>query len=167
MVSRSLTRPLGAVVLALLVPLAACKKEEKTAQSNQPGISGVQINTGPGSGYMAAPESDVTRYSDEGPEIGTVVTRRQSIVRKSADQASEILSRLGPGAAVNKKARHGPYYLVEFPFAPGQMRLGWLLQEDLNAPNPVATVTATTTATVTATATTVNGRPPPLKLPKR
>lgn len=169
MVIRPLTRPLLAALLALVVPLVACnKKKEQPAQNNgQPGLPGVQINTGPGTGFMAAPESDVARYPDEGPEAGTVVTKKVVIARKAADQGSEILTRMGPGTAINKRARKGPYYLVEFPAAPGQMRLGWVLQDDINTPAPVATPTVTTAPPATTTAPAVNGRPRPIVLPGR
>jgi hypothetical protein len=172
---RTLVRPLGALLVATVIPLAACKKkEEEPAQSGQPGAPGIQINTGPGTGLMAAPESDVQRYSDEGPEIGTTTVRRVAIARKAADQGSEILHRIGPGTAVNKKARKGPYYLVEFPFAPGQLRLGWILQEDANNTTPPSSVAPTAsqpaaTATVTASAVpsaTTGGRPPLIRLKK-
>lgn len=159
--------PLPIVLLmAAMIPLSACKKKEEAApQNNQPGTPGLQINAGPGSGVMAAPSSTVERYSDEGPEIGTTTIRQQSIARKSADQASEIVGRIGIGTAVNKKARKGPYYLIEFPSAPGQMSLGWIPQSDVaGAPVPVATPTTTTTAPPT---TAPNGRPAVLKLPSR
>lgn len=156
-----------AAALIMTVASGCSKKEDPAAGGAQPANT-LNIGVSQGGGAMAAPESDVTRYPDEGPEIGTVLLKTASIARRSADQSSEILSRLGPGTAVNKKARKGPYYLVEFPFAPGQMRLGWIEQNDVNAPAPVATTTTTNTApivvrpTATASATTTapGGRPP-------
>lgn len=169
-----LVRPLAASLVAVLIPLTACckKKEEAAAQSSQPGGSGLQINTGPGTGLMPAPSSDVVRYSDEGPEIGTTPVRRVAIARKAADQGSEIIHRIGAGTMVNKKARKGPFYLVEFPFTDGQMRLGWILQEDvLGAPTPTTTTTTTvsakTSAPPAASSALPVGRPPAIRLPKK
>lgn len=167
---RSLTRPLAALLVAT-IPLVACKKkEEEPAPSGQQGGPGIQINTGPGTGLMPAPASDVQRYSDEGPEIGTTTVRRVALARKAADQGSEIIHRIGTGTAINKKARKGPFYLVEFPFTDGQMRLGWILQEDvLGAPVPTTTATATVSVAAPPPASTTaappGGRPPAIRLP--
>ena len=167
---RSLSRPLIALLVAT-IPLAACKKKEEPAPSGQQGgPGGIQINTGPGTGLMPAPASDVQRYSDEGPEIGTTTVRRVSLARKAADQGSEIIHRIGPGTAINKKARKGPFFLVEFPFTDGQMRLGWILQEDvLGAPVPTTTATVSVAAPPPASTTTAppGGRPPAIRLPKK
>lgn len=171
MAHRDPTRLLAAILVAALVPLAACKKkEEQPAQNGQPGAPGIQINAGPGSGVMAAPGSTVERYSDEGPEIGTTTIKRPSIARKSADQASEIIGRIGVGTAVNKKARKGPYYLIEFPSAPGQMSLGWVVQDDIlgsTVPVPTPTPTVTVPPPATTTVAPTNGRPPLLRLPSK
>jgi hypothetical protein len=156
---------------AVAVLCAGCsKKEDAAAQQNQNPVGGsITVNQGPG-GVTAKPdESGVTRYSDEGPELGTSLTRRVTIVRKAADQGAEILSRLGPSTAVNKKARHSAYYLVDYPTGqPGEMKPGWILQEDINQPvAPVVTAHPTTVATVAPVATTaapVGGRPPPIRI---
>jgi hypothetical protein len=172
MAHRNLSRPVAALLVAVLIPLAACKKkEEEPAPAGNPNGPGIQINTGPGTGLMAAPESGVQRYSDEGPEIGTITVRRVAIARKAADQGSEIITRIGTGTAINKKARKGPFFLVEFPDASG-MRLGWILQEDATGTAPVATTTTTTpppatTPAPTTTATTTTGGRPILRLPPK
>ena len=166
---RPLSHPLTALLIAAVIPVAACKKKEEPApQGNQPGMPGIQINTGPGTGVMAAPESDVTRYSDEGPEIGTTTVRRVAVARKAADQGAEIITRIGPGTAINKKARKGPYYLVEYPAAPNQMRLAWILQDDVNgAPTAAVTPTVTVAPPATSTAAPPGGRPPLIRIPKK
>jgi hypothetical protein len=159
--------------LLLLALQAGCKKTETTTtQGETPNIGGIQVNQGPG-GAVTTDAAGVTRYNDEGPEIGTVTLRRSATARKAADQTSDIVARPGQGSAVNKKARHGGYYLVEVPTGPNEMKLGWIEQNDVHSPAPpvtttVATATATTTATTTVT-TAVGGRPAPIRinLPKK
>jgi hypothetical protein len=156
----------GLTAVVLLMTLGAgCKKEEKTTpapQGETPTMGGIQINQGPG-GTTPDATNVVTRYSDEGPEIGTVTLRRSATARKAADQTSEAISHPGQGTLVTKKARHGGYYLVEVPVSATETKLGWIGQDDVNMPAPaVTTVTTVTTATP-------GGRPPPVKIiiPKR
>lgn len=157
---------LAAVIAATAV---GCSKKDSAAPdgSSPPGsTTNVTVN-----GTTATREEEgVTRYGDEGPESGTVLTKRAVTLHKSADQGSDVVGRVGPGTGVNKKARHGAYYLVDWP-TPTGMKPGWLLQDDINGtPNVIPTVTTPPTTTVPPPATppgvggAPGGRPPQVKI---
>ena len=130
-----------ALLLAAAIGPAGCKKDDPAQTTAPPGNTnvGITVQGQPGPAQTHE-ESGVTRYSDEGPEIGTVLTQRPTTVHKAADQSTDVLSRLGPGTAVNKKARHGPYFLVDYPTGtPGELKPGWVLQNDVTG-NSLPTV---------------------------
>jgi hypothetical protein len=160
------------VAAVLCAAVVGCKKKEETTSGGSPGST---VNVGVQGGQVATrEESGITRYSDEGPESGTVFVKKPIIIRAKADNESAIVGRAGPGTAVNKKARHGAFYLVDFPSGPGQMTPGWLDQDEVTGTPVVAhtTVTTTTTPPPTPPAATTpappGGRPPgPIKIQKK
>lgn len=139
------------VALAAATGCSLLKKEE----AKQEAAPAATDTAAPAPAEPAANAADATRYPDEIAESGTIATKRLSVVRKSADQTSEILARLNAGTAVNRKARRGAYYLIEFPSGnPVTMKPGWVVQDDLNTiVQAAATTTATTTASAAATTT--------------
>lgn len=154
-----------------LVLASGCKKSSDAATGAGGSGSQTTINvTGlNGQPATATVQDGLTRYSDEGPEIGTVFTKGGGVVRSAADQTSTILARLGPNVGVNKKARRGPYFLVDYPVGPGQLKPGWIDQAEVTGTPVVATTTTTlppinTVAppinTVAPPATTTAGHPP-------
>ena len=134
--------------LALAVMIVGCKKKDEPATGSAPDTNGASPTVQVQGGQVSTREEDgLTRYGDEGPESGTVFTKHGVTLRTAADGISTVLKQLGPGTGVNKKARHGAYFLVDFPTGnPGEMKPGWLLQTDVSG-GPVA-VHPTTTVTV-------------------
>lgn len=139
--------PALAIVALVVVPvsLTGCGKKEQPQQAPAgPATTTITVNGGT---VAVREEEGVQRYSDEGPESGTVYLVHDAILRKGADQSSDIISRLGRGTGVNKKARRGAYYLVDFPSA-GAMKPGWLPQSDVNSQPAVVTTTTPTVTTI-------------------
>jgi hypothetical protein len=177
---------LGVGVTVGLLGTGCSKKDKEEEAAPVAAPAQTTIVTTNGAQVQVREESGVSRYSDEGPEIGTVRTTRTVELRKSADNTSPVIGTIGSGVMVNKKARRGAFYLVDFP-STGGMTPGWLDQNEVTGgPLPVATVTttvtttaappattappaATTTAppaiTVPATATTPPGGRPPIRIP--
>lgn len=154
------------LVALSLLSAAACSKSSSSPTGSSPASATTNVSV---NGSVATREEEgVTRYGDEGPESGTVVTRKQLSIHKSADQGSDVLGRLGPGTGVNKKARHGAYYLIEWPSAQG-MKPGWVLQDEITG-GPVVptvvppTVVAPPTTPPVGAAGAPGGRPPPIKI---
>lgn len=157
------------VGLSLSVLVSACKKEEPPppaapAQTTIVTANGVQV--------QVREEAGVSRYSDEGPEVGTVRTNRSLELRKSADNTSPIVGRVGPNIMVNKKARRGAFFLVDFPGGTGMIP-GWLDQNEVSGGAvPVVTTTVAPPVTTVAppvtpppTTTVPPGGRPPIRIP--
>lgn len=159
----------GLSVMASMSVMGCGKKEEAPAA---PAPAQTTIVTANGVQVQIREESGVNRYSDEGPEIGTVRTNRTVELRKSADNTSPVVGNIGPGVMVNKKARRGAFFLVDFPAAGGGMTPGWLDQHEVTGGAlPIATtvppvvttappVVTTAPPVVTTTAAPPGGRPP-------
>ena len=140
--------------------LAGCgKKESAPTQPAAPATTTITVN---GAQVAVREEEGISRYSDEGPESGTVIVSSDAVVRKGADMGSPTLGRVGRGTGVNKKARRGPFYLVDYPVAGGAMKPGWILQTDVSgqAP-PVVTTVAPPVVTTAAPTTPPAGQRPP------
>ena len=150
---------LAPLVLSL-VALAGCGKNESApTQAAAPTTTTITVN---GAQVAVREEEGLLRYSDEGPESGTVMTSTDANVRKGADMASPSIGRIGRGTGVNKKARRGPFYLVDYPSAGGAMKPGWILQSDVSGQVPavVTTIVPPTTTTVPVVAPPPGARPP-------
>ena len=150
--------------LVLAATVVGCKKKEDPATGAAPDSNGAPPTVQVQGGQVSTREEDgLTRYSDEGPESGTVFTKHGVPLRTAADGVSTVLKQLGPGTGVNKKARHGAYYLVDFPTGnPGEMKPGWLLQTDVSG-GPVAVHPPTTVPPVVAPPP--GGGPPKIVVP--
>lgn len=160
-----------ALAIAALAPLfvlvPGCGKKDETPTGTAPSAATTNITVNGGT-VAVREEEGISRYSDEGPESGTVFTTKDVVILKAAEGGGAVLSRLGRGTGVNKKARRGPYYLVDFPTT-GGMKPGWVAQSDVTtqAPQVVTTVTTTAPPATTTTAppaTTTGVRPPPIKI---
>lgn len=165
----------GLSMIAGLMLVGCGKKEEAPAA---PAPAQTTIVTANGVQVQVREESGVSRYSDEGPEIGTVRTNRSLELRKSADNTSPVVGNVGAGVMVNKKARRGAFFLVDFPAAGGGMTPGWLDQHEVTGGAlPIVTTTTVPPATTTvppvvttappvaATTTTPPGGRPPIRIP--
>lgn len=145
-----------AIVLLTGLALAGCgKKESEATQPAAPATTTITVN---GAQVAVREEEGLTRYSDEGPESGTVFVSGDAVIRKGADMGSATIGRVGRGTGVNKKARRGPFYLVDYPVASGGMKPGWILQSDVTGQAP--TVVTTVVPPVVTTAPPVGQRPP-------
>ncbi len=156
----------GLSVISSMSLVGCGKKEEAPAA---PAPAQTTIVTANGVQVQVREESGVNRYSDEGPEIGTVRTNRTVELRKSADNTSPVIGNIGPGVMVNKKARRGAFFLVDFPATGGGMTPGWLDQHEVTGGALPIVTTATTTVppvvttappVVTTTVAPPGGRPP-------
>lgn len=165
------------VGLSVLVSasLVGCGKKEEAPAAPAPAQT--TIVTANGVQVQVREESGISRYSDEGPETGTVKTNRPLELRKSADNTSAVVGKVGAGIMVNKKARRGAFYLVDFPATGGGMTPGWLDQHEVTGGAlPVVTTTtappatttvppAVTTAPPVVTTAVPPGGRPPIRIP--
>lgn len=143
---------LAGALLATAVLIAGCKKKDDSGSAGET-TGGADPGAIAPAGQASGEQNGVMRYTDEAPESGTVATRSSAKVRKAADDSSDLLTTLGPGTNVDRKARKGTYSLVMWPSGVGQLSPGWVATSSLTeGARPVATTTTTTTTTAAATA---------------
>jgi hypothetical protein len=72
------------------------------------------------------PSSDVASYPEQVTQSGTVKLSQHIKVHQAADANSTLVTRLGPGTVVEKKASYGDWVLVNWPSGVGQLSPGWV-----------------------------------------
>lgn len=115
--------PVLMVTLGLFA--AGCQRSEETnaaADAQAPTAPTAEAPTVPAS---AAPSSDVASYPEQVTQSGTVKLAQYIKVHQAADPNSTLLTRLGPGTVVEKKASYGDWMLINWPSGVGQLSPGW------------------------------------------
>lgn len=104
---------------------AGCNRSEDTssaADAQAPPAATAEAPTVPAS---AAPSSEVASYPEQVTQSGTVKLTQYLKVHQAADPNSTLLTRLGPGTVVEKKASYGDWMLINWPSGVGQLSPGW------------------------------------------
>lgn len=127
-------RRLGLVIAAGLF-VAACGRSEDANSTNTPAqqASPPAAETPPPAASAAAATPEVANYPTQVVQSGTLKITQQVKVHQAADPDSTMLTRLGPGTVVEKKASYGDWMLVHWPSGVGQTSPGWV-QVSLLAP---------------------------------
>jgi hypothetical protein len=119
---------LSIVALAVVVG-ASCKRgEETTPTTDAPQATSAAAEV------PAAPTADpnaVASYPNMVAQGGTVTTSQAIKVHQAADPNSTVLTRLGPGTAVERKGSVGEWMLINWPSGVGQLSPGWVLAASL------------------------------------
>jgi hypothetical protein len=125
------------ILMASLGLLAAgCpRSEDQNSSSSEAQQAPPPAPTGPTIAVSAAaPSSDVVSYPEQVTQSGTVKLAQQVKVHQAADTTSTMLTRLGPGTVVEKKASYGEWLLVNWPSGVGETSPGWVQSSYLVVP---------------------------------
>jgi hypothetical protein len=114
-------------ILALTVVVgASCKRgEETTPTSDAPQATSAAAEV-PAPAPSAA-QAAVASYPNMIQQGGTVTLTQALKVHQAADPNSPVLTRLGPGTAVERKGSVGEWMLINWPSGVGQLSPGWVL----------------------------------------
>jgi hypothetical protein len=120
---------LSIVALAVVVG-ASCKRGEETTPTTDATQATSAAVVAPAPAPTADPNA-VASYPNMVAQGGTVTTSQAIKVHQAADPNSTVLTRLGPGTAVERKGSVGEWMLINWPSGVGQLSPGWVLAASL------------------------------------
>ncbi len=116
------------VLMAVLIA-AGCGRSEDVNSSSTPAQQASPPAPTPEAPTLPAktsPGADVASYPQQLTQSGTVKLTQPIKVYQAADASSTLVTRLGVGTVLEKKASYGDWLLVNWPSGVGEVSPGWV-----------------------------------------